>query len=176
MVMPPLKNISTPCFLQIILHLSLMPCIYGTTVYGLLLLPVLLLLLDVPLLVLILFFCLMLAPDRAHSGYLHLLRALLSRLQQITTLCASTSPLTTSIDLTTETTVGSTDETTTATTKATVATTSETTEQSNKWVKNLLEVPLTEAQVSLLAYGPNFTIGSRRPPMGSTLLLWNKHV
>ena len=48
MVLPPLKNISTPCFLQMFLQLSLMPCIYGTTIYGLLLLPVLLLLLDVP--------------------------------------------------------------------------------------------------------------------------------
>ena len=38
--------------------------------------------------------------------------------------------------------------------------------QSIKWVKNLLEVPLTEAQVSLLAHGPNFTVASRSHPYG----------
>ena len=87
--------------------------------------------------------------------------------QQITTPHSSTSPLTTSIDQATETTVGTTGETTTTT----VATTSETTEQSNKWVKNL-----TEPQIFLLTHRPNFAIAPRRPPMGSTLPLWNKHV
>ena len=45
------------------------------------------------------------------------------------------------------TTVGSTDETTSTTKTTTVATASETTQWSNKWVKNLSEVLLTEAQV-----------------------------
>ena len=84
--------------------------------------------------------------------------------QQITTPCASTSPLTTSIDQATEITAGTIGETTTTTTTTTVATTSETTEQSNKWMKNLSEVPLTESQMSLLAHGPNFAIAARRPP------------
>ena len=64
-------------FMQMFLQLSLMPCMDGTTIYGLLLLPVWLVFLDVPWLVLIFFFCLMLALDRAHSGYLYFLRALL---------------------------------------------------------------------------------------------------
>ena len=39
-----------------------------------------------------------------------------------------------------------------------------------RWVRNLLSAPLTEAQFSLLACGPNFTIAPRHPPMGSTSL------
>ena len=73
-VLPPLKYISTPCFLQIFLQLSPIPCIYGMTIYGLLLLPLLLAVLIVPWLVLSFLFCLMLALVRAHSGYLHHLR------------------------------------------------------------------------------------------------------
>ena len=40
--------------------------------------------------------------------------------------------------------------------------------QLEKWVKNLLGVPLTKAQVSLLAHGPNFPIAPRH-------LLWGIH-
>ena len=43
--------------------------------------------------------------------------------------------------------------------------TTATTVQSNKWVKNLSEVPLTEAQVSLLAHGTNFAIAPRNLPL-----------
>ena len=61
--------------------------------------------------------------------------------------CASTSP-TTSI----------------TSTESSVETT--TTEWSNKWVKNLSEIPLTEAQVSLLAHSPQFSYSSQKPPYG----------
>ena len=77
MVLPPLKYILTPCFLQIFLKLSPMPWMYGTTMYGLLLLPLLLVVLVVPWLVFVFFFCWMLTLDRAQSGYLHFFRALL---------------------------------------------------------------------------------------------------
>ena len=33
-------------------------------------------------------------------------------------------------------------------------------------MKNFSEVPLTKAQMSLLAHGPNFTIAPRHPPYG----------
>ena len=36
----------------------------------------------------------------------------------------------------------------------------------NKWVRNLSSIPLTEAQVSLLAHGPNYAVAPRHPPMG----------
>ena len=36
----------------------------------------------------------------------------------------------------------------------------------NKWVRNLLSTPLTEAQVSLLVHGPNFALALRHPPWG----------
>ena len=36
----------------------------------------------------------------------------------------------------------------------------------NKWVRNLLGTPLREAQVSLLAHGPNFAVAPRHPPYG----------
>ena len=39
-------------------------------------------------------------------------------------------------------------------------------EQLEKWVKNLSGVPLTRAQMSLLAYGPNFATALRHPPWG----------
>ena len=51
-----------------------------------------------------------------------------------------------------------------APTTATVTTA--TTMQLEKWVKDLLGVPLTKAQVSLLAHGPNFTLAPRHPPYG----------
>ena len=35
-----------------------------------------------------------------------------------------------------------------------------------RWVKNLSSTPLTEAQFSLLAHGPNFVIAPRHPPHG----------
>ena len=35
-----------------------------------------------------------------------------------------------------------------------------------RWVKNLSSTPLTEAQFSLLAHGPNFMIAPRHPPWG----------
>ena len=35
---------------------------------------------------------------------------------------------------------------------------------SSKWVKNLSDTPLTEAQTRLLAHGPNFAITPRNPP------------
>ena len=34
----------------------------------------------------------------------------------------------------------------------------------SKWVKNLLDKPLTEAQTSLLAHGPNYAIIPKNPP------------
>ena len=34
----------------------------------------------------------------------------------------------------------------------------------SKWVKNLLDKPLTEVQKSLLAYGPNYAIIPKNPP------------
>ena len=43
-------------------------------------------------------------------------------------------------------------------------------EYTKRWVKNLSSTPLTEAQFSLLAHGPNFAIAPRHPPMGTTLL------
>ena len=43
-----------------------------------------------------------------------------------------------------------------------------------RWVKNLSSTPLTEAQFSLLAHGPNFMIAPRHPPMGSTSLQLSK--
>ena len=43
-------------------------------------------------------------------------------------------------------------------------------EYTNGWVRNLSSTPLTEAQFSLLLHGPNFTVASRHPPMGTTLL------
>ena len=63
--------------LQIFLQLSTMPWMYGTTMYGLLLLPLLLVVLVVPWLVFVFFLWWMLALDRAQFGYLHLFRALL---------------------------------------------------------------------------------------------------
>ena len=49
------------------------------------------------------------------------------------------------------------------TTAETTSIPTSTKEQLDKWVKNLLGVPLTKAQVSLLAHGPNFAIGPRQP-------------
>ena len=57
---------------------------------------------------------------------------------------------------------------------ATATVTTPTTMYLEKWVKNLLGIPLTKAQVSLLAYGPNFTVAPRHPPTGNTLMLWSK--
>ena len=37
-------------------------------------------------------------------------------------------------------------------------------EYTRRWVKNLSSTPLTEAQFSLLAHGPNFAIAPRHPP------------
>ena len=39
-------------------------------------------------------------------------------------------------------------------------------EFTKRWVKNLSSTPLTEAQFSLLAHGPNFAIAPRHPPWG----------
>ena len=39
-------------------------------------------------------------------------------------------------------------------------------EYTRRWVRNLSSTPLTEAQFSLLAHGPNFTIAPRHPPWG----------
>ena len=39
-------------------------------------------------------------------------------------------------------------------------------EFTKRWVKNLSSTPLTEAQFSLLAHGPNFAIAPRQPPWG----------
>ena len=36
----------------------------------------------------------------------------------------------------------------------------------NKWVVNLSSVPLTQDQISLLEYGPNFAVTPQRPPYG----------
>ena len=74
MVLPPLKYISTPYFLQMFLQLSLMPCMYGTIMWGFLVLVLLFLL--VPCLFFFLF-CVMLTLFNAHIGYLHLLKTLL---------------------------------------------------------------------------------------------------
>ena len=54
----------------------------------------------------------------------------------------------------------------TTTTSAGTTTTTTTTMQLDKWVKNLLGVPLMEAQVSLLAHGPNFALAPRYCPWG----------
>ena len=51
------------------------------------------------------------------------------------------------------------------TTVTTVATTT-TMVQSDKWVKNLSETPIMEAQVTLLVHGPNFAIMLRSLPCG----------
>ena len=45
-------------------------------------------------------------------------------------------------------------------------TTSKTTPQMEQWDKNLSGVPLTKAQLSLLAHGPNFSVAPRQPPSG----------
>ena len=42
--------------------------------------------------------------------------------------------------------------------------TDNTKEFTKRWVKNLSSTPLTEAQFSLLAHGPNFAIAPRHPP------------
>ena len=54
-----------------------------------------------------------------------------------------------------------TSQTTTATTSGYVS----------KWVRNLLGTPLTEAQVSLLAHGPNFAVAPRHPPYGEHITM-----
>ena len=54
------------------------------------------------------------------------------------------------------TSTGTTQTTTTATTSGYMS----------KWVRNLLGTLLTEAQVSLLAHGPNFVVAPRQPPYG----------
>ena len=59
------------------LQLSPMPWMYGTTMYGLLLLPLLLVVLVVPWLVFVFFFWWIFTLNRAQSGCLHLFRALL---------------------------------------------------------------------------------------------------
>ena len=46
------------------------------------------------------------------------------------------------------------------------STTATTTMHLNKWVRNLLGTPLTEAQVSLLAHGADFAAAPRHPPYG----------
>ena len=46
------------------------------------------------------------------------------------------------------------------------AVTTTTTRVQSKWVKNLSEAPLTEAQMSLLGHGPKFTITPRSLPYG----------
>ena len=50
----------------------------------------------------------------------------------------------------------------TATTSPTIVTTL----QVEKWMKNLSEVPLTKAQFSLLAHGPNFTVAPKHLQYG----------
>ena len=55
---------------------------------------------------------------------------------------------------------------TTTTTTMTAATTSG---YVSKWVRNLSGTPLTEAQVSLLAHGPNFAVAPRHPPYGECI-------
>ena len=52
---------------------------------------------------------------------------------------------------------------TTSTTSTTIATTATTNGYVNRWVKNLLGTPLTEAHVSLLVHGPNFAVALRHP-------------
>ena len=60
-------------------------------------------------------------------------------------------------------------EDTLATTSLTTTDTDTTTkEYTKRWVRNLLSTPLTEAQVSLLLHGPNFTVAPRHP-------LWGLH-
>ena len=64
-------------------------------------------------------------------------------------------------------------------TEETPATTSRTTDTTtkeyiNRWVRNLSSTPLTEAQVSLLAHGPNFAVAPRHPPVGITSLQLSK--
>ena len=73
MVLAPLKCISMPCLLQMFLQLSLSPFMYGTAMYGLLLV----LLYVVFLLFFLLSLVLILALFKAHTGYVQLLRALL---------------------------------------------------------------------------------------------------
>ena len=50
--------------------------------------------------------------------------------------------------------------------EATTAVATTTTIVQSKWVKNLSKAPLTEAQMSLLAHGPNFAITPRSPSYG----------
>ena len=45
--------------------------------------------------------------------------------------------------------------------------------QMEKWVKNLSGVPLTMAQVSLLAHGPNFAAAPRHPPYVEYIAAWS---
>ena len=62
--------------------------------------------------------------------------------------------------------------TTTEATNTTTPTTATSTDMAtindyiNRWVRNLSSTPLTELQVSLLVYGPNFAVAPRHPPMG----------
>ena len=57
----------------------------------------------------------------------------------------------------------------TATTTTTVETT-ETTNATQKLVKNLSGVPLTQVQASLLAHGPGFAVTPRHPPYGDYIV------
>ena len=56
--------------------------------------------------------------------------------------------------------------TTSSTTTTSAGTITTTTMQLDKWVKNLLGVPLMEAQVSLLVHGTNFALAPRHPLWG----------
>ena len=51
-------------------------------------------------------------------------------------------------------------------TKTNTSTEEKSKEHIRRWVRNLSSTPLTEAQFSLLAHGPNFAIAPRHPPWG----------
>ena len=55
---------------------------------------------------------------------------------------------------------------TTSSTSTTIAMTATNNGYVNKWVRNLLGTPLTEAQVSLLVHGLNFAVAPRHLPWG----------
>ena len=56
-----------------------------------------------------------------------------------------------------------------ATATVTTTQTTVTTLQMERWVNNLLGVPLTKAQVSLFAHGSNFGVAPRHPPFGENI-------
>ena len=75
------------------------------------------------------------------------------------------------IDTDRDTEIASTTSTGASQTIITTTTTATTSRCVNKWVRNLLSTPLTEAQISLLVRGPNSAVAPRHPPYGEYITM-----